>query len=128
MTGIMCAAAGAAMFNPVTLQDAASFSYGASSQTAGFELRSDRTAYSTSTQNGDTLLYNWLDASAAPADYEGRANGGAWTSLATTQSWSVTDAAPDGEPVESEVTIEVRKASTIPTLGSCTITLTAERS
>lgn len=52
---------------------------------------------------------------------------GSWLALSSSREWTVTDSVFDLNPVEAEILVEIRNATTLAVIDSATVTLSAER-
>lgn len=83
-----------------------------------------------------TTLETWL-VMGSSASYEARATlnsgslasgtTGTWLALSSSREWKVTDSVFDLNPVEAEILVEIRNATTLAVIDSATVALSAER-
>lgn len=132
MTGIYAAMGIGASGSLVSLQNASvsSAGSGATIRTAGWKIDADSYVY-TLKQATYTQRYQWTNG--AVADYQVRATldsgtlttgtAGSWLACSSDREWTVQ--AGSGASVFAYLTIEVRSASTLIVLASCTVQIIA---
>lgn len=136
MSGVLTAMTANAQGIGAQLTDQNVSSTGALSRTAGYRLNTSGIAESL-IQAAYTTLETWLLIGASSA-YECRATlnsgtlssgtTGSWLALSSSREWTCVDSISDASPVEANLTIEIRNASTLVVQDSATVTLYAERS
>lgn len=107
----------------------------AATSTAGYRLNTSGIAEKLENA-AYTTLETWL-VMGSSGSYEARATlnsgsltsgtTGSWLALSSSREWTVTDSVFDLNPVEAEILVEIRNATTLAVIDSATVTLSAER-